>query len=587
MSPRYGAPDLSNNPPNDTSTNSFTLHVQRSLKGGGYRPYHRHPLRHFGWKMPWHKIHLRGRFPLKLRAVPEDYRAGNEEAGKALLSGIVRHGGREIDINALNFRALEAHAPLTDYLQSFAWLNDLAAVAPRQTAKPIAETITKKWLADYADRITPAAWLPEQWGWRILHWTSHASIMLYSLDLVHRSTVLLTLARGARHLGRTVHQTPKGLPRLVAWAGLLVSSLLIEGTIASRGKNERGLIEALRDAVGADGGLRSRCPHEQSDLIVLLSLVDRAYTACKIRMPEALQTSFGKAIPPVMTVLLGDGARAAWQGSTPGSAQHIRAIVQTSRQRGTASESARALHGDWGYQNLSGGHSIVVMDVAPPPYADANASSCASTLAFELSDGPCRLVVNCGGAAHALVPHGTRAGLRSTAAHSTLTLGDYNSSSVEVRGGLGKRGVRTVDVERTQTEGFKSIAASHDGYARHYGVKHHRKLSLRTDGAVLQGEDWLSPAPGKARSASENMVIRFHLGWGVGVERSADESAPGHFLTLPDGGRWHFALEGGTCHIENSLWVDEQGWPHTTQQLVILAQALSDAHVQWQFSRLG
>ena len=67
-------------------------------------------------------------------------------------------------------------------------------------------------------------------------------------------------------------------------------------------------------------------------------------------------------------------------------------------------------------------------------------TGCASTLAVEISDGGSRLVVNCGGAraggagmAPALVQ-----GLRTTAAHSTLTLSDSNSTSIHADGSLGK-----------------------------------------------------------------------------------------------------------------------------------------------------
>ena len=57
--------------------------------------------------------------------------------------------------------------------------------------------------------------------------------------------------------------------------------------------------------------------------------------------------------------------------------------------------------------------TILVFDAAPPPPARALAGGCASTLAFELSDGPHRLIVNCGGegAARGALPAGP--GLRA------------------------------------------------------------------------------------------------------------------------------------------------------------------------------
>src|SRR3546814_1512496 len=77
---------------------------------------------------------------------------------------------------------------------------------------------------------------------------------------------------------------------------------------------------------------------------------------------------------------------------------------------------------DWSSDVCS---SDLLADAAPPPIARVTEAGCASTLAFELSDGDERIVVNCGGAAltGATIPADLARGLRTTAAPSTLTLG--------------------------------------------------------------------------------------------------------------------------------------------------------------------
>src|SRR3546814_14389379 len=61
---------------------------------------------------------------------------------------------------------------------------------------------------------------------------------------------------------------------------------------------------------------------------------------------------------------------------------------------------------DWGYQRLVANKVVLLADAAPPPIARVTEAGCASTLAFDLSDGADRIVVNCGGAAltGALIP---------------------------------------------------------------------------------------------------------------------------------------------------------------------------------------
>ena len=207
----------------------------------------------------------------------------------------------------------------------------------------------------------------------------------------------------------------------------------------------------------------------------------------------------------------------------------------------------------------------------------------ASTLAFELSDGATRLIVNCGGAALAggLVPARIGQALRATAAHSTLVIDDANSTAVLLHGKLG-RGAENVEVERrivsrSSRAGSREatrVEASHDGYAARFGLLHSRVLTLADDGGELAGEDILIPAARKGKRGKVAVAIRFHLGRGVEVHLSED--GRGASLLAPDGTLWQFRLRGeiaGSDEVklttDDSLWVDGDGRPHATEQLVI------------------
>jgi len=219
------------------------------------------------------------------------------------------------------------------------------------------------------------------------------------------------------------------------------------------------------------------------------------------------------------------------------------------------------------------GKSVLQFDAAPPPLARHARHGCASTLAFELSHGGERLVVNCGGAAFAggLVPVRIEHGLRATAAHSTLVLGDANSTAVLINGKLGP-GVGEVEVDRRTLQTEKGAAAtrleaSHDGYVARFGLIHRRILIQRDDGTELRGEDLLVPSKGKGKRGKVPFAIRFHLG--PGVEATVPEGSRGATLALPDGGYWQFVAGDSTLEVDESLWVDGDGRPHPVQQLVM------------------
>jgi uncharacterized heparinase superfamily protein len=241
----------------------------------------------------------------------------------------------------------------------------------------------------------------------------------------------------------------------------------------------------------------------------------------------------------------------------------------------------------WGYQRLEARKTVLVLDAAPPPPPRAISGGCASTLAFEMSDGPHRLIVNCGGAGEAAdaLPVEIANALRATAAHSTLTLADRNSTAIHEDGTLGK-GVAEVELSREQHGGIGRIEASHDGYARRFGLLHRRRLELSGDGLELKGEDLLEAKGRKRRPAGLGFAVRFHLGPNVEVTSTAD--GQGALLRVRGGGAWRFRCRGGLFSGEESLWIDGEGHVHGTQQLVISGEVGSDgAAISWSLKRAG
>jgi uncharacterized heparinase superfamily protein len=188
-----------------------------------------------------------------------------------------------------------------------------------------------------------------------------------------------------------------------------------------------------------------------------------------------------------------------------------------------------------------------------------------------MSDGANRLIVNCGGpgaAADALPAQLARA-LRTTAAHSTLTLGDRNSTAILEDGSLGK-GVGQVELARDETGGIATVEASHDGYVKRFGLIHQRQLILSADGRELRGQDSLGAAGRKRRGDPVPFAVRFHLAPAVEAASTAD--GQGALLRVRGATVWQFRCRGGRLSVEESLWIDGDGVPHATSQLVVAGE---------------
>lgn len=535
------------------------------------------------WATPIHAKRLKGKYPLKLLAVPEDTIPGDPRAGKAIRAGHFLFRGLKLPIETLDFAALDVPPAFADYIHSFRWLRDLSTVATREQGAPIAEAVMRKWLAAHSDRASEPAWRADNAGWRIFFWTAHAPLILSSSDLVYRSLVLTSIARTARHLDRSADKAPQGLARLVAWGSIVAASMLIPGGTLRRSFGEAGLRRAVDDAFYPDGGAISRSPIAQIDGVMLLAMVRAVYSAAREEAPAFLGEAMSRTVPALLGLTHGDNGLGSWQGAGAIDPDRVAAVVAATGVRTRPLRQAR----DWGYQRLSAGTTIIQVDAAPPPVARLAMVGCASTGAMEISDGAHRLIVNCGGAAlaGAFIPEGLAQGLRTTAAHSTLILSDSNSTAILPDGTLGK-GVTEVEFSRQEFETGSRLDISHDGYVRRLGYMHRRLLMLSTDGREIRGEDMLLPAERRKKPAPAPFVLRFHLAPGVEPTLTADEK--GALLRIELGALWQFRAGAGIISIEESLWVDGDGRPHATNQLVVTGEALPGGiSIGWLLKRVG
>jgi hypothetical protein len=116
-----------------------------------------HRLHMFAWRTPLHSMRLRGRYPLKLLGVPRDPLPGDARAGQAILDGRIEYRGESVELETLDFANPGVSPAFADYLQTFAWLRDLAAAAPRERGAPLAELVVRLWLGTHGGSVREAA----------------------------------------------------------------------------------------------------------------------------------------------------------------------------------------------------------------------------------------------------------------------------------------------------------------------------------------------------------------------------------------------------------------------------------------------
>ncbi|AXK43418.1 heparinase [Erythrobacter aureus] len=534
---------------------------------------------------------LRKPSALRMLATVASPLEGERAAGMALRAGQFLVHGLKVPIDKVDFASnASLTPPVQRVVQGFTWLRDLDACAPREECAAIGEKLLARWLKANPVPAKGPAWSVEHAGLRLLAWLVHAPLLLGG-DAKLRGQALEAMEATARFLDRQVASADDRLGQVAGWCAIVAAGLLMPDGRPRRLFGEAGLLRALGELVGDDGGVLSRSPLAQMEAIALLVDLRACYEAVDRAPPPALETMLAMLVPPLLALRMGDRGVGSWQGAGATSAARLDALVVASGVRARPGKECR----HWGYQRVDAGKSVLVLDAAPPPRARHARHGCASTLAFELSHGEQRIIVNCGGGelAGGQVPVRIEQGLRGTAAHSTLVLDDANSTAVLIKGQIGK-GVEEVDIARTavKQKGRDAVRleASHNGYAARYGLIHRRTLLLGADGSGLSGEDMLEPSGRQGKRGKIAFAIRFHLGYGIEAGLADDRRGAG--LALPDGSYWQFRLGGDSGEaqiaIEDSLWVDGQGRPRATKQLVVEGlTSRSGGRFPWLLKRMG
>jgi len=456
-------------------------------------------------------------------------------------------------------------------LHGFEFLRDLRALGG-EAARTTARRLVDDWIT-HETRIRTVAWRPDVLAQRLMQWLVQAEFICAGADDAFRVRFYAALARQANYLARVAALAPEGAARIAVHKALIYACLTLPGARRRIGRWTEALEHDIAEQVLVDGGHVERNP--EAHLSVLRDLIDvRAnLRAAQEEVPGAVQGAIDRMAPMLRFWRHGDGRLALFNDSTESRDWLIDMVLTQADARGKPLTAAPHT----GFHRMSAHRTLVVMDVGAPPPPGYDLRAHAGTLAFELSVGRERLVVNCG--AYAGPNLAWRDASRTTAAHSTLIVEDVNSSELLPGGGIGTRPSRVV-AERRESEGNVWIDAAHNGYVRAFGLVHKRRLFLAAGGDDLRGEDTLEGA------GQRKFAVRFHLH--PDVKASPVQGGASVLLRTASGVGWRMRASGGVTSLQESVYLGTNGEARRTDQIVISAATRGPtAQVKWAFSRVG
>ena len=511
---------------------------------------------------------------------PADLRPGNPLRGESWLAGDYSlPGGVLRGPGHLPFDMTPPSPTWRDSLHDFNWLPDVLAVADGGGHKAVREAILHWAVGPYLYQRAPMR--PALVGRRLMRWAQALSRVKSGFDGQALARIYSSFSAQTRWLEKLAGQGDDGIERLHCALGLALAACALpqQGQILRRAIDL--LDREMRRQILPDGGHASRNPSVLADLLADLLALEAVLKARQVALPAAIISARQNMQTLLSMLRHKDGRLGVFHGGLESDAAALDAVTENAAKPISFAQKS-------GYQRLDAGDSCVLVDVGDAPRGAHSIATHAAPLAFEMSHGGDRLIVNCG----PNLVHGAdwRLAARGLAAHSTLAF-DADVTDPFLRHGLAaKRLGPRVKGEGWQVTGRRVedksgiwLETSHAIFLETHGVRHNRRFFIDAAGEDIRGEDLLLADMNHRPREGAAFHLRFHLH--PHVKASLQSGGDAVLLLTPSGHGWQFRLASeatAALRIEESVYMGQSGIPQRCQQMAVQGRlAHGDTLMRW------
>ncbi len=520
---------------------------------------------------------------------PTDLQIADPTIAEDIYDGHISLCGTSFNIGANSpFKVIPPNQAWYNELVSFGWLCHFKALNS-PIAIMQANALYVDWL-NSKNYYSQSNWKMAITTKRLIALLSHSSILTNQSTEITNKLYFKTIDQHVQVLRRSFKYVKHSKDKLdIAIALCFANNCLNQSYQIKNDKldYEQLLAEQLAEQILPDGGHVSRNPDLLLEIMLVLIPLKQTYKKQQKHVPIALQNAIDRIIPILHFFCHPDGNFIQFNGAGPTDWAAFLSIFDAEGEGFKA--PTQAPHS--GYYRLYAPDIQLTIDAGEIPKSEYSTTAHAGPLAVEISVSAQRMVVNCGATDH--YDYKWFSTTRSTAAHSTLCLNNQSTATLKLPNWLSRlignqiyHGHHKMPVTIGKTPDGPQVIASHDGYARNFGLIHQRSITLSPNGEQITGMDILSPAQDQTKTPfkKQNYDIRFHLHPSVTTQTSRD----GHsiLLIMPNQDMWQFVSTFAAFRLEDSVYLGESQEKKKTHQIVISGQVEDYAEAKWQFRKL-
>ncbi|WP_428490248.1 heparinase II/III family protein [Rhodopila sp.] len=490
---------------------------------------------------------------------------GDPNRGAQLIKGELQFGGAVQPLRQGGWQLIGGSAVLRAGAHGFSWLRDLQALGT-DAARLRARALVSEWIANPPS--DAVAHRPDVVGARITAWLGHYEFFAATADDSFRQRLMGRLVSDARGLSAALPVEELDARALTALKGLVAAAVALREQSGFLTRALRFLPQEIGRQILPDGCHAERSPAAQLSALQDLTEIRALLRTSQTQPPPVLAHAIERMSMALRVMRHGDGGLALFNGSR----EETHALVElVLTQAGQGGRGPSALI-EGGFHRMQAGRSVLIVDCGAPAPPGLDRLAHAGTLSMELSIMRERVIVNCG--AFVAGPPEWHDAARATAAHSTLVIGDLNSSELKPDG-LGRR-PETVEVHRQEAAGAHWLDVSHDGWRKTFNAVHRRRLYMAESGEDIRGEDLIeAPEP-------QPFTLRFHLH--PDVQASVQQDGAAVLLRLKSGTFWRLRADGAQLTLEETIYLGDAK-PRRGEQIVLTGFADGPQHIKWGLSK--
>ena len=500
--------------------------------------------------------------------IPENLWTGNPDEGKKIVDGFLSFNGEGVLFDKNVWKKNSASKSWNEELSAFEWIKNVRSLGTNKARVFLRDNI-REWMK-FQSRWDPLFWRNDILARRISNLMSNMSFFYNTADEDFQKRFTRLLNKQSIHLVQTHKKKDYGDKKIFIVKAIILASLSFKNL---SGKFQLGislLKQIIQKDILEDGMHYLRSPSEQ--FIFLQSLIDikNFLGLSKITIPKFLNENIYKMSAVLKFFKIGNNELAIFNKYKFIDPDELNEVLKRSNSKLKVPNILSFA----GFQRVSENRLNFLMDCGKPTEEKTHASS----LSFEFSHGTEKIVVNCG--SPFINNKKLSEALRSTAAHSTISIDDINSSDIFFEKNTTTRIANVWSEKLTDGHNFW-INSAHSGYKDLFGLVHNRKIHIDTKNLIIRGQDYFSRPLKKHNQIPKKLSLRFHIH--PDVKLSATASKKKVVLKLQNNLGWEFICSEPKIEINEGKYFGDKKLTKKNNHILISENIVPEKKIRWLF----